>query len=334
MKKSGLYITLALFAFPFLASSQLGGVGEEISIISTPPHPRAGSAVTLTIESSSADINSSAIVWTVNGEVAKQGVGAKLFSFGTGGLGSVLVIKASVQTQDSRVLEKEVTLRPADVELLWQTNAYTPPFYRGKALFPYQGTALIAAVPSFVDESGKRMKNSELIYTWSEDGKIDGDSSGYGKNLYAIQGTVPIRAKAVSVEVRTPDDALVASSEVEISPVGPKLLLYENHPLYGILFGRILGGTTSLTGEEIKISAVPFYFETPSRSRILSYAWSLNFSPLPSETKSDIVLRRASEQGGRASLSLEVQNADPKTFQAGRSTVDILMGEQRFGAPR
>ncbi len=330
MKKSGFYTGFVLLVAPLMLFAQLGGTGEEVNLIVNPPYPRAGDTVSLKLESYAVDINSSDITWTINGEVKKQGIGEKTLSATLDSLGSGTVVQIAVQTQDNRVLEKTVTLRPANVELLWQTGSYTPPFYRGKALFPYQGTAFVAAVPFFVNAEGQRIKPENLLYKWSEGDKTDGTSSGYGKSLFLVQGTIPIRPKTVSVEVSTPDRSLVAFASTHITPLEPRVLLYENHPLYGLRLEKALDGSIPLIKEEIKISAVPFYFDIPRKGQALLYTWSLNSSLLPDETSANITLRRSSDRGGRASLSLEVQNAEPKTFQAGRVGLQILMEEQLF----
>ncbi|TSC57539.1 MAG: hypothetical protein Greene041679_301 [Parcubacteria group bacterium Greene0416_79] len=329
MRTAVLSFALTFLFAPGALSAQLGGVGEELQIVLSPERPRAESVVMLEAESFGANLDSAKIGWSLNGEPALQGIGEKRFSVRLGALGTATAISVTAETRDGRQLTKEVVIRPANVELLFESSGYTPPFYRGKALMPFQGSALIAALPAFVNGRGDRLSPKELIYTWKEDGNIIGDSSGAGRSLFVIASRVPIRSKAVSVEVASGDGALMATAGTEITPVAPRLLLFEDHPLYGIAFHRALRGETPLSKDEMRVSAIPFYFEVPARdSRRVTYSWSLNFAPLSNERKPDVVLRRTSDRGGRATLSLEAQYDEEKSFQAARASVGIIMEER------
>jgi hypothetical protein len=324
---------LALALAPAALLAQLGGVGEEVNIILSPERPRAESVVTLEAESFAADLDSSRVRWFLNKKPEREGVGEKKFSVLLGGLGTASTVSVIVETLDGRKLVKEITIRPAHVELLSESSGYTPPFYRGKSLLPFQGTAFVAALPAFVDGQGEQIPAAELIYAWKENGEVIGDSSGRGRNLFIVASRVPIRAKIVSVEVASADGALRANASVEIAPIAPQLLLFEDRPLFGIEFHRALSGTVPLVSDEMRVAAIPFYFEIPARgSPRVSYNWSLNFAPLSRERKPDVVLRRSSDEGGRATLSLEAQYDEEKSFQAARASVGFIM-EKRPAAP-
>lgn len=332
MKKK-IFFLLSFFLFvPLTAAAQLGG-GDELAVTLTPERPGSFTTVTVEVESYIADLSRSTMRWLINGNVVREGVGEKRFSFRTGALGSVTALGISAETLDGRIFNKDLTIRPAEVSLLWQTASYTPPFYKGKALFPFQGTVTVAALPFFVSEEGKRFDASELVYTWKEDGTVIGDASGYGNALFAFRGAVPMREKVVSVEVATQDNALLAAAEIIVPPIAPRLLLYENHPLYGIRFNHALTSTFSLEGDEVRLSVVPFFFEVLARaSRDIAYDWQANYQTLPNEKKPDIILRRASQRGGKATVSLEARH-EKQSFQGDDAQLTISFGEKPlFGA--
>lgn len=332
MKGKTFFLLSFFLLTPLFASAQLGG-GEELVVTLTPERPGALQTVTVEVESSVADLSRSTIRWLINGKLARESFDAKRFTLRTGALGSVTNLSITAETLDGRVFNKDLTIRPAEVTLLWQTSSYTPPFYRGKALFPFQGTVTVAAVPFFVNERGERFDADTLVYTWKEDGKVIGDASGYGNSLFAFRGTVPMREKVISVEVATQDDALLAAAETVIPPVAPRLLLYENHPLYGIRFNRALASPFSLEGDEVRLSAVPFFFETPVRAgRAVLYEWSANYGTLPNEKKPDITLRRTTGRGGEATVSLSARH-EKQSFQGDDAQLTISFGERSaFGA--
>ena len=148
-------------------------------------------------------------------------------------------------------------------------------------------------------------------------------------SVFLTQSRLPIRATEVSVFVVSPDKTLAAEKSETIAPVPPRLLLYENHPLYGLRFEKVLNGAFALQGDETRISAVPFFFETKTRSARspLSFTWSLNFASLEREKTSELTLRRSSSRGGRAELAVEARNEEPKSFQTARAAMNITMGE-------
>lgn len=322
-----------LFFVPIAALGQSFGGGEELSVTLTPERPGAFQTVTVEVESSLVDLSRSTVRWFRNGKVIQAGTGEKRFTFRTDALGSVTNLGISAETLDGRIFNKDIAVRPAEVTLLWQSSSYTPPFYKGKALFPFQGTVTVAAIPFFVNEAGERFDARELVYTWKEDGTVIGDASGYGNSLFAFRGAVPMREKTITVEVATQDNALLAAAEIIVPPVAPRLLLYENHPLYGIRFERAQTSPFSLEGDEVRLSAVPYFFEILSRaSRDIAYDWQANFQPLPSEKSPDITLRRVSERSGTATVSLEARH-EKQSFQGDRAQLTINFSERpSFGA--
>lgn len=331
MQKTVLFFALALVFAPGVLSAQLGGggAGEALNFILAPERPRAESPVTIELESFTIDLNSARISWFINKRTAREGVGEKKLAVLVGALGTITTISVVAETADGRKLTGETVIRPANVDLLSEASGYTPPFYRGKALMPFEGTAFVAALPAFVDGSGARLSPSQLIYTWRENGEVIGDSSGVGRSLFVVASRIPIRPKTVSVEVASLDGTLSATASTAVSPVEPRLILFEDHPLYGLQFHRALRGTVPLTKDEVRVIAVPFYFETPRRSSPrISYTWVLNFAPLSGEKKPALVLRRASDDGGRSALSVEAQYDETKPFQAARAAVEFRMGQR------
>lgn len=312
-----------LFGVPTILFAQTG-IGSDLSVLIRPENPRAGALVELEAENYLIDLNSADFVWSVNGEIRKEGKGEKKFSVRLGALGTVTEVSVTATAIGGQVLIKNLSFNPAEVDLLWQTNGYTPPFYKGKALFPYQGTVLVAALPQFADKDGGLIPSKDLIYTWKEGDTVIGDSSGLGRNLFVFRGEIPIRDKTVSVIVATIDGTQRASESLTVSPIAPRLLLFENHPLYGFRFERALMEGFELSGEETKIAAFPFYFEVFKRAHSdLTYKWGLNYRALPDEHLPEIIIRRVTIGGGSSLISA---NAESKShsFQAANNKLSVL----------
>ncbi|HBV01339.1 MAG TPA: hypothetical protein DEF00_03030 [Candidatus Taylorbacteria bacterium] len=331
-----MHYKLAAFAFLALISlgaqslfAQTGTAGTELSMMVFPEHPRPGDAIVVSVESYNIDLNRADMRWFINNKLVKAGVGEKSLETVASRAGEFMEIRVAALGENGSVYSASISFRPAEVNLLWQTESYTPPFYKGKALMPYQGTVLVAAVPSFT-RGGRVMSSESLIYTWKEGDDVIGDSSGKGKSLFVFRGSVPIRAKTISVLVESPDRTMAAEASVDIVPVAPRLLFYEEHPLYGLLLSKALIGNFLLKGDETRISALPFYFETDTKSnKDILYDWQLNYQELPNERGPALTLRRIVETAGKSNLFLEARSADEnKLFQTAEERLTIEFPEK------
>ena len=106
---------------------------SEITVI--PKFPKANTDVYIEIKNYSIDLNNSNITWRVNGVVKSQGKGVTTFSTKTGKNGELITVTASIRDERGISLTETIRLRPAEIDLVWESDGYTPPFYRGKAAY-------------------------------------------------------------------------------------------------------------------------------------------------------------------------------------------------------
>lgn len=327
MKISGLVITTAIFLLsPLLASAQLTGLtSDSVELNISPQNPGPNQSVKATLVSYSTDLNRADITWSINGDQESSGKGIKTFTFSTGNLGTRTTLDVLIISEDGYPILKNVIFNPASVSLLVEAASYTPPFYRGRAYFPYQGSARIIAVPSFVDENGKQISSSNLIFEWKDGGRNLANSSGVGKNILNYKGNIPIRAGGISVIVSSIDQKYVANNGTNIEPTETKAVLYENDPEYGMLYNKALTGSIKLNKEEMNVVAVPYYFnvEDPSDYN-LKYEWKLN-SSLVKTSGNSIVLKSPSGGSGNANLALQLSNT-VDIFQFASAGLNINFG--------
>ncbi len=323
---------LALLTIPLFAAAQFSGVGEPLQMTLEPERPAPYDTVQITLQSFVTDLSTAEIVFVVNDRVVSSG-SERSVRVNAGPAGGSVKVIARIRAADGSTYSKELRLRPAEVTLLWQSEGYTPPFYRGKALAPFEGRVTVVALPLFTREDGTAVNPRELIYSWSENDEPIAESSGVGKNSFVFRGRVPIRPVDVSVVVTSKDKTLVAEARDSISTEPPALLLYENHPRYGIRFNRAIQPRVALEEDELRLSAVPFFFETETRGGgNVHYEWELNFRPSPTEAASSITLRRAGDAGGESVVSLTAQEAT-HLFQAGRTQTTVTFPQRRSVSP-
>ncbi|MFA6158503.1 MAG: hypothetical protein WC763_02645 [Candidatus Paceibacterota bacterium] len=326
-RTSLIVVSLGLFlSCSFVSAQSIPGIQNPLVVSVVPTEPRANQAVFINVQSYSTDLNKALITWSVDGKAQASGVGLKDFNLMAGPSGSTKVVDISVATIGSGVLSDSVIIRPADVGLLWEADTYTPPFYQGKALHSYNGSFKVTALPELFTSAGTKIASKDLIYTWKKNGLVQGDVSGYGRNSYIGSQTSYLReGEDISVEVSAPRDNVVATNDILITPTVPEVLLYENSPLYGIVYEKALRNSTGLTNEEISIVAEPFFFSVSERNNgNLTYAWKLNDSTISDfANKSEITLRKVEGMAaGRASLGIVVQHTN-KLLQGGKSSLII-----------
>ena len=59
------------------------------------------------------------------------------FTFTAGSLGKTQKVTVNGVENDGTSITQSISVMPASIDLIWQAHSYTPPFYKGKALFPH-----------------------------------------------------------------------------------------------------------------------------------------------------------------------------------------------------
>lgn len=296
---------------PVYAQLGIGSIGTNLSIDLSPAYPQPGDTVRLTLQSTSADLVHSTIVWRVNGSIVAQGEGTDSTTVIAGGLGKETDIEVEAVTSDGTSASAQATIIPTEVDLLFGSDSYVAPFYAGRAL-PSAGTNIILqAVTRFKEPGGSIVTNSDIVYTWRNNGEVLGSLSGRGRSTAIIPVLHLYGANAVSVEAHSSDGVLAGAATLSIPSVVPHLTLYQDHPLYGIMYNSALGPSSFISESEMTFAAAPFFAQARSANDPrLSYAWSVNGSdvaPAPS-APSEITIN-ADRSSGLALVGLELTSS-------------------------
>jgi len=310
-----LFITLAVYAFalvalPVHAQFGLTDTAGALSIQFSPATPGPGDTVTLTVQSSLFDIAQSDILWEANGKKIAQGKGVASAQVTAGGLGVETIIAVVIVASDGTSSRAEAVIHPTELDLLVDSDSYAPPFYHG-ALRPSAGTNLrLEALPRFKRGSAI-VPVSELIFTWRRNGEVLGSISGRGRSA----ATVPVEhlfgTDIISVEARSADGRLSHISSVSVSAVEPTLALYEDHPLYGVLYHRALPNSASLAGSEATFAAIPYFAQARNiYDSALQFDWRVNSTEIPANPANPSELTvNAEDSTGIAFIELQVTHA-------------------------
>lgn len=289
---------------------------SDLSLSLSSAFPRSGERIVLSLDTNSFDLNTASVAWYQNDKLIKQGVGVKEFIIDTLAEGKT-TIRVAVETTDSAG-EASVTLHPGLVSLSWQSDSYVHPFYKGKSTLSPQGTLTFIALPFFSRRSGSLGSNERISYTWKKDGQVFGEKSGFGKDTFTVETGILVQPVTVEVTAENLETGEIGQDRITVYPEETSVVLYENHPLRGVLFNKALGKQVTLVEPEISLFAVPFATSRSSFSA-LAFNWSMNDTEL-TEKKRGVTFRTSAEVSGTSEISLALEN--PKeTLQ--RALTDI-----------
>ena len=302
-------VACVIFCTPHAhAQSGLLGISGAISIGTSPSYPGPGDSVHLTAESSAIDLSSASLVWYANGKVIAQGSGVVSADVTAGALGTETDVEVDALAADGTSASAQATLIPTQIDLLVDSDSYTPPFYRGRAL-PSAGTDLmLQAVPYFKRPDGSMVASSDITYTWKRDNEVMASVSGRGRSSVVIDSPPLFGTDTISVVARSSDGTLAGNASVSIPSVEPALALYEDHPLFGILYGQALGASTFIPESEMTFAAVPYFAQAQSANDAgMDFAWRVNDTAItPSTANPGEITIDSANSNGSALVSLEL----------------------------
>src|SRR5262249_48045983 len=158
------------------------------------------------------------------------------------GIGQKTTIAVAADTGEGLALSASAVIVPVQIDLYLSSDSYTPPFYRGRAL-PTSGTNVRAeAIPHLATAGGAEVPSSDIIVTWRKDGQVIADVSGKGRTSALFPLNFGIGT--ISVEAQVLDGSLSGEASQRVPQADPQLVLYEDHPLYGLTYFAALAPTS------------------------------------------------------------------------------------------
>lgn len=331
LKKISLFFCISLgLLFPLgLTHAQIiQNIFEpSVEISLTPENPGPNTSVTAELTTNSFDINAAFIGWAVNGKVVSQGIGKRSYSFRTAESGQIIRLEVVLQNPDTgATIQREVTIIPGSLEIIWESQGYVPPFYEGKAHPVLQSMIVFTAIPN-IYAAGGRVSSKDLIYTWSKNKTVLQASSGYGKDTLIVAQDFLSRPFTIDLVAKTRDNQIVLQKSVSINPLRPQLILYEEDPLLGLRLEKGIDDTYTLTKDELWLRAVPYFEDSKDRSAgLIDSEWNMNGQIVKSGPLEErIVLRRpADTERGRVTITALFENNN-KLLQSLQESFSIFI---------
>jgi hypothetical protein len=300
----------------------LGGFdANDISVEITPDPPSPGDTISIRIDSSATELNNHLISWFVNKKEVSSGQGKKTLRTTLGKEGQETEILIVIRLREGGVVEKKITLNPSNLELIWEAETYTPPFFKGKALFTREARVKVIAIPHIL-RNGSEVSADNLVYKWTKNGEVLGDINGYGKSFITIQGTIIGRDLEIEVEATDSITGNTAYGSTIIRTQDPTVLLYKKDPLYGLISQKALTGKEILQGKEIELIASPYFFSVQNPYE-LSYIWRINGQNLNDNDNSPTkIFRKVGDVFGVSDITVDVSHT-VKALQGANKSIRI-----------
>jgi hypothetical protein len=211
-------------------------------------------------------------------------------------------------------------MQAQSVDLLWQGETYTSPFYKGRSLWSDQARINLVAIPHDLGNS------ASLDYKWTKNGTVLGNINGVGRNTLVFSGSVISRPQTVKVDILSPQKTVLASASVTLVPTSPILAVYENNPLYGFMFHKETGGGHEIKEREVTFAAFPFFFSAPNRMGAdLIHEWRTNAGG--TETKNSVTYRAPDDTAGKSDVRISIRNTG-KILQSANKSFLVEFGKQ------
>ena len=323
---------------PAVTSAQAGAqlnpiFNADLTLELSPLYPRPGETVRVTARSTLVDLSGATLEWLENGKKVAGGVGVTFVDAKAGALGTETTVTAIVFENGIEVRRESARIHPIELELLWESDSYVPPFFRGRAL-PSAGTMLsLEAIPRFKRAGGSFVPDGDITFTWRRNGYVVQKVSGRGASRVRLESPSLFGVDTITAEARTSDGLFESAASVRIRSVEPQLVLYEKHPLFGVMYHNAIPPRSFRPEVEVSFTAVPYFAEalTDTDGR-LTYEWKVNGNSIGNDLeRPNSITINARGSSGLALIELALSHATNLFLNSFGSWTVTLNADERGG---
>ena len=293
------------FAHPITTHAQALLTGNTgVNLISQPQFPGPNTEVTISLDDYSIDTAGANIAWYLDSIEQPTFRNARATIIKTGDLGKKVTVRVALTRNNLPPLTASLDIIPTKIDVILESNTYTPSFYQGRAL-PSNESNVRAIV---VVHDGTEVLDTSYTYTWSLGEKVLLGGPIKGKNILTF--TMPhYDDERLSVEVFAPNGKIVGKQSLVLKSSKPELHFYEQSPLRG-LFNKEVTDPLQLIGEETTLYGEPYFMNlNNANDDSAEFSWAIDGTKTAHDatSKNAITLRHVGGKGS-ASLSLAVVN--------------------------
>lgn len=307
----------------------VGGTQKDLLMSTFPEKPAPGKAFTVYVATYSADLDRALISWYLNGSLYKQDAGLKQITLIAPEFGKTMNIEAVAEFQSGTQASGRTTISGSEINLLWQAQTYTPPFYQGKALPAFRSKVTVLAVPNMFDAAGNRIENQDIVFNWTFNGDPVQEGSGIGRDSIVVQGNFIDPDLDIQVAASSIDGSITAEKTINLAARDPILRIYQNHPTLGVLYNHAAPVSFNTNENEIKLEAVPYYFSVkkPNEQKLI-YSWITNNTKNTDLTGPSVGFVNAKQAIATNDISVKIQNQS-EMLQSATSKMILRFQDQK-----
>ncbi|MEX0933173.1 MAG: hypothetical protein WDZ74_00325 [Candidatus Paceibacterota bacterium] len=302
---------------------------NPLTLTYSPVNTKPGDRVTIRIQDFGKPTDSLFINWYIDGVLFSSGLGINSIAFNVGPAGVVSTVYAEI-TKNTGSVERTtpVIVGASHMDILWEAvDAQVPPFYKGKALPSWDTIIKTYAIPEVYSAENQQIPRSTFVYTWSKNqSPIDlNPQSGYGKDNVYVLADFARKRHTVGVDIFHANSGVSSFSSVAVKLHDAETLLYEKHPLEGVIFERALPPLVSQarSSGSLRVVAYPFGMDARNRGDV-EFSWKLNGRTLSNTgtMRNGEIPLVSSEQGGISTIVVEARNRE-KPLQSSTGSLRI-----------
>jgi hypothetical protein len=313
------FLIALLFAAP--AYAQLINDGPTLFLAVSPQYPKPGDTVTLKVQNPLEDLHTKTITWQNGNTIVLSGEGETVYIMTAPALGERADISVRVEGIDG---EPHVSVQPLSVDLMWESDSYTPALYAGRHL-PGLGTQITLQALPHIIKNGVELPASQLVYTWKQNGALV--QTGRGKSSITIPVGRFADSSTVSVNVTTVDQQIGAERSTIITAANPIVRLYFDNPLYGTMYHNALGAKSYISDTEMSFVAIPYFTHASgANDPLFSYIWRVNEADVEAnDVHPNTLTVNSGPAGGEARLELSLTHKTNYSLDV-HGTWDVTFG--------
>lgn len=253
----------------------------------------------------------------------QSGVGQNTLTFTAGTLHTIHNVRLQARLSTGKIITAALLIPVVDVDIVWYTDTYTPPGYRGKALATFS-SPVVAAAQAFVPPSF-----GLLNYVWTIDDDTPLNGFGIGKNRILVG--FPQSAHSVSVKITDLGGNIEISKDIVVNRTAAEVLFHR------VRTGKYDFETRAETAFEISpagkfsVTAQPYFFGVQTRDG-LRFRWTFDQNTLPEAPKNpDVFTLNIAQAQLKAGVKIQkiaeltVENKNPKKAESERFFVPITI---------
>lgn len=253
---------------------------DPLTIVTDPESPKAGEVFTVSVNSLAADLSKSDISWSVNKVLVANAFGQKniktVMPFGT----QTVLLEVTVKSVSGETFYTKKTISPKRVLLITEGgDSYVPYWYGGKSEVARGGYARIYAYTEIYSGT-KRLRPSELVYTWSVRDEPSLEQSGVGKDVLTYRmldeygDDVPV---SVTVSPINSDEEVIEQTNINTKDGEVVVFLGDENGRQ--ISTKAIQGGQKIQNKTFSLIAEPFFFSTDyTKNKNLDYSWKTNDS--------------------------------------------------------